>query len=221
MTRVTNFPESLTSISYLIYDQAKSVGEIHAGKEKRDFTNTILSPSIPNPQYKKYLNGRLTLTLVIPSHPSRCESWNDYPILSSYIRHQAAILMNFTQQKEVTRKLSDFDGSRARRVPTSRARVNSSTKSNEFTILSGVWRLLKSRDLSDTAANIILEEWKQETIRHIFATVATALHPTQQYVFQINQLLKTSWPGKHFSHLVLQSYGDEKHCVFVKFFRLT
>ena len=25
-------------------------------------TNTILSPSIPNPQYKKYLNGRLTLT---------------------------------------------------------------------------------------------------------------------------------------------------------------
>ena len=23
-------------------------------------TNTILSPSIPNPQYKKYLNGRLT-----------------------------------------------------------------------------------------------------------------------------------------------------------------
>ena len=43
-------------------------------------TNTILSPSIPNPQYKKYLNGRLTLTLIIPSHPSRCESWNDYQI---------------------------------------------------------------------------------------------------------------------------------------------
>ena len=43
-------------------------------------TNTILSPSIPNPQYKKYLNGRLTLTLIIPSHPSRCESWNDYPL---------------------------------------------------------------------------------------------------------------------------------------------
>ena len=41
-------------------------------------TNTILSPSIPNPHYKKYLNGRLTLTLIIPSHPSRCESWNDY-----------------------------------------------------------------------------------------------------------------------------------------------
>ena len=44
-------------------------------------TNTILSPSIPNPQYKKYLNGRLTLTLIIPSHPSRCESWNDYHYL--------------------------------------------------------------------------------------------------------------------------------------------
>ena len=43
-------------------------------------TNTILSPSIPNPQYKKYLKGRLTLTLIIPSHPSRCESWNDYQI---------------------------------------------------------------------------------------------------------------------------------------------
>ena len=27
-------------------------------------TNTILSPSIPNPQYKRYLNGRLTLTLI-------------------------------------------------------------------------------------------------------------------------------------------------------------
>ena len=39
-------------------------------------TNTILSPSIPNPQYKKYLNGCLTLTLI---NPSRCESWNDYP----------------------------------------------------------------------------------------------------------------------------------------------
>ena len=53
-------------------------------------TNTILSPSIPNPQYKKYLNGHLTLTLIIPSHPSRCESWNDYPIfktIASALRH--------------------------------------------------------------------------------------------------------------------------------------
>ena len=47
-------------------------------KSMSRITNTILSPSIPNPQYKKYLNGRLTLTLIIPSHPSRCESWNDY-----------------------------------------------------------------------------------------------------------------------------------------------
>ena len=39
-------------------------------------TNTILSPSIPNLQYKKYLNGRLSLTLIIPSHPSRCVSWD-------------------------------------------------------------------------------------------------------------------------------------------------
>mgnify|MGYP002803566161 FL=1 len=37
-------------------------------------TNTILSTSIPNPQYKKNLNGHLTL--IIPSHPSRCVSWN-------------------------------------------------------------------------------------------------------------------------------------------------
>ena len=35
-------------------------------------TNTILFPSIPNPQYKQYSNGRLTL--IIPSHPSRCVS---------------------------------------------------------------------------------------------------------------------------------------------------
>ena len=39
-------------------------------------TNTILSTSIPNPQYKKYLNGRLTLTLITPNRPSRCVSWN-------------------------------------------------------------------------------------------------------------------------------------------------
>ena len=37
-------------------------------------TNSILSPSIPNPQYKIYLNGRLILTLIIPGHPSRCVS---------------------------------------------------------------------------------------------------------------------------------------------------
>ena len=34
--------------------------------------------------------------------------------------------------------------------------------------------------------------------------------PTQQYVFQINELLKTSRPGKHFSQLVLQSYPEDK-----------
>ena len=36
------------------------------------------------------------------------------------------------------------------------------------------------------------------------------VHPTQQYVFQINQLLKTSRPGKHLNHLVLQSYPEDK-----------
>ena len=41
--------------------------------------NTILSPSIPNPQYKKYLNGRLTLTLITPNRPSLCVSWNYNP----------------------------------------------------------------------------------------------------------------------------------------------
>ena len=46
-------------------------------------------------------------------------------------------------------------------------------------------------------------------------------HPTQQYVFQINQLLKTSRPEKHSSHLVLQSYPDRKQLCVVKFFRLT
>ena len=46
-------------------------------KSMSRITNTILSPSIPKLQCRKYLNGRLTLTLVIPSHPSRCESWND------------------------------------------------------------------------------------------------------------------------------------------------
>ena len=40
-------------------------------------------------------------------------------------------------------------------------------------------------------------------------------HPNQQYVFQINKLLKTSRPGKHFSHLTLQAYpADEQLCIF-------
>ena len=42
-------------------------------------TNTILSSNIPNPQYKKHLNGRLTLTLITPNHPSRCVPWNYNP----------------------------------------------------------------------------------------------------------------------------------------------
>ena len=42
-------------------------------------TNTILSPSIPNPQNKIYLNG--PLTLITPNRPSRCVSWNyNHPI---------------------------------------------------------------------------------------------------------------------------------------------
>ena len=60
-------------------------------------TNTILSPSIPNPQYKKYLNGRLTL--IIPSHPSRCESWNDYQSiqnLQTFLQYFATKLGSFT-----------------------------------------------------------------------------------------------------------------------------
>ena len=40
-------------------------------------------------------------------------------------------------------------------------------------------------------------------------------HPTRQYIFQANQLLKTSRPGKHFSHLVLQSYPEEKTVVYL------
>ena len=40
-------------------------------------------------------------------------------------------------------------------------------------------------------------------------------HPNQQYVFQINKLLKTSRPGKHFSHLTLQAYPADEHlCIF-------
>ena len=44
-------------------------------------TNTILSLSIPNPQYKIYLNGRLTLTLTLitPNRPSHSVSWNYNP----------------------------------------------------------------------------------------------------------------------------------------------
>ena len=38
----------------------------------------------------------------------------------------------------------------------------------------------------------------------------TEAHPTRQYIFEINQLLKTSRPGKHFSHLLLQSYPEDK-----------
>ena len=39
--------------------------------------------------------------------------------------------------------------------------------------------------------------------------------PNLQYVFQINKLLKTSRPAKHFSHLVLQAYPtDEQLCIF-------
>ena len=57
-------------------------GERRGYKSMSRITNTILSPSIPNPQYKKYLNGRLTL--IIPSHPSRCKSWNDYQRRPTY-----------------------------------------------------------------------------------------------------------------------------------------
>ena len=39
--------------------------------------------------------------------------------------------------------------------------------------------------------------------------------PNLQYVFQINKILKTSRPAKHFSHLVLQVYpADEQLCIF-------
>lgn len=40
-------------------------------------------------------------------------------------------------------------------------------------------------------------------------------HPNRRYVFQINKLLKTSRPGKHFGHLVLQAYPADEHlCIF-------
>ena len=69
---------------FVLFAVSNTVHETNLGyKSMSRITNTILSPSIPNPQYKKYLNGRLTLTLIIPSHPSRCESWNDYPNLST------------------------------------------------------------------------------------------------------------------------------------------
>ena len=62
-------------------------------------TNTILFPSIPNPQYKVYLNGRLTITLITPNRPSRCVSWNynlidliDYSFLPNSL---VSILTNF------------------------------------------------------------------------------------------------------------------------------
>ena len=36
------------------------------------------------------------------------------------------------------------------------------------------------------------------------------VRPTLQYIFQINQLLKTSRPRKHLNHLVFQSYPEDK-----------
>ena len=47
------------------------------------------------------------------------------------------------------------------------------------------------------------------------SAMQVVFHPNEQYVFQINKLLKTSRPGKHFSHLTLQAYPeDEQLCIF-------
>ena len=69
-------------------------------------TNTILSPSIPNPQYKIYLNGRLTLTLITPNRPSRCVSWNyNRSLGEKNVRCFVALLLASTCHRNIRRRM--------------------------------------------------------------------------------------------------------------------
>ena len=74
---------------------------------------------------------------------------------------------------------------------------------------------LRELTLKLTMSIALLSAQRCQTIHALnINSMKVEVHPTQQYVFQVNQLLKTSWPGKHFSHLVMQSYPDDKQlCV--------
>ena len=79
---------------------------------------------------------------------------------------------------------------------TSGSRPNSSTKpSNTTTILSGVWKLLKSRNISDTAANIILRSWRNRTKKQY----TTYLRQWEKYCSEQNI--------DSFSATVISSFG--------------
>ena len=70
---------------------------------------------------------------------------------------------------------------------------------------------LRELTLKLTMLIAFLSGQRCETIHALdINSMKVQVHPTQQYVFQINQLLRTSRPGKHLNHLVLQSYPEDK-----------
>ena len=70
------FNNALSLFSLSIHPVDLRLFLVFLGYSMTHITNTILFPSIPNPQYKKYLNGRLSLTLITPNPPSRYVSWH-------------------------------------------------------------------------------------------------------------------------------------------------
>ena len=75
---------------------------------------------------------------------------------------------------------------------------------------------LRDLTLKITMLIALLSGQRCQTIHALdMSEMQVVCHPNQQYVFQINKLLKTSRPGKHFSHLTLQAYpADEQLCIF-------
>ena len=80
---------------------------------------------------------------------------------------------------------------------------------------------LKLRDLTLKLTMLIalLSGQRCQTIHALdIKGMKVEAHPTQKYVFQIHKLLKTSRPGHHLNHLVLQSYPEDKQlCIFEVF----
>ena len=77
-------------------------------------------------------------------------------------------------------------------------------------------RHLRDLTLKITMLIALLSGQRCQTIHALdINDMQVVCHPNQQYVFQINKLLKTSRPGKHFSLLTLQAYpADEQLCIF-------
>ena len=75
---------------------------------------------------------------------------------------------------------------------------------------------LRDLTLKITMLIALLSGQRCQTIHALdISDMQVVCHPNQQYVFQINKLLKTSRPGKHFSLLTLQAYpADEQLCIF-------